>query len=366
MFQLVQRRSDATVLPPNEALSREVHNLFRLLKSRHSALLTPYSLLGSVWRLLPTFANHKQHDASEFLSLFLDHLSEELSTCGVKSTLKTHIFSGLLSTTARCSRCRASRPFPEEPFFELGLDIPANRHVLAGRRAAGTAAGIAKFQGPTSLTDLLAAFCAEEPLEFKCSHCAKGEPVNGVRQQRIKRLPNVLVFQVKRFVWMQERRVGGKLATRISFPIAPDVLDMRPFLDTGASSADRFASEFTLRAVVVHEGGRLSSGHYFTYGWDQRSSVWVNYNDAKVTVTQKDKVASCEPYLLFYERVEEQKLAAPVQLRASVSFSIDTDQEAPSTICVIDRKDAKRARASEALPLPLAKRSKGSTSELGT
>jgi uncharacterized UBP type Zn finger protein len=351
VYQLVQRRSDATARPTNDALSREVHNLFRLLKSRHSALLTPYSLLGSVWRQLPTFANHRQHDASEFLSLFLDHLSEELSGSSAKSTLKTHIFSGVLSTTIRCSRCRVTHPSAEEPFFEVGLDIPLTKHVPAGRRAAASTTPSTS----TSLTELLQLFCADEPIEFKCPRCSKTENVNAIRQQRIKRLPNVLVFQIKRFVWLQDRRTGGKLATPVSFPIPPSLLDMRPYLDHDAPGSDYGSSQFALRAVVVHEGSRISSGHYYTLGWDHHGGAWVNYNDAKVSVVSKEKVESCEPYLLFYERAEP-KQVAPHQLRASISF-LSTAIES-SNFDNTDSRRPKRSRVGEGLTPPTAKRPK--------
>lgn len=301
------------------------------------------------------FANHRQHDASEFLSLFLDRLSDELSGSSAKSTLKTHIFSGMVATNITCSRCRTTHQGGEEPFFDLGLDIPVVKHVLAGRRSGNTAK-LGASNNVATLEGLLAHFCADDPVEYKCPACSRGDSTSGIRRQAIKHLPNVLVIQIKRFIWIPERRVGGKLATAVQFPISPEVLDMRPYIDASVLDTISDSTQYVLRAVVVHEGCRISSGHYYTFGWDSHGGTWVNYNDAKVTVVSKDKVESCEPYLLFYERIEPRG-TTPNQLRASISFGVsstgfvgETFEQAAETMPV--RTKRKRQQDSVALPSP--------------
>eukprot|EP01126_Amoeba_proteus_P001038 TRINITY_DN10296_c0_g1_i4.p1 TRINITY_DN10296_c0_g1~~TRINITY_DN10296_c0_g1_i4.p1 ORF type:complete len:233 (-),score=31.24 TRINITY_DN10296_c0_g1_i4:765-1463(-) len=64
-------------------LSREMHNLMRVLWSGKWAVVTPYGFLAAVWKCLPDFRNHRQHDSQEFLVALLNSLDEELSSVRV-------------------------------------------------------------------------------------------------------------------------------------------------------------------------------------------------------------------------------------------------------------------------------------------
>ncbi len=59
------------------------------------------------------------------------------------------------------------------------------------------------------------------------------------------------------------------------------------------------SSKFALKAVIVHLGKSVHSGHYVSYV--KKDGVWALFNDEKVTVPQKPLLG--KGYLYIYEKL---------------------------------------------------------------
>ena len=67
------------------SLCHELHTLFQVMWSGKWALVSPFAMLHSVWRLIPAFRGYGQQDAQEFLCELLDKIQHELETTGTRS-----------------------------------------------------------------------------------------------------------------------------------------------------------------------------------------------------------------------------------------------------------------------------------------
>jgi ubiquitin carboxyl-terminal hydrolase 44/49 len=66
------------------SLCHELHTLFQVMWSGEWALVSPFAMLHSVWRLIPAFRGYAQQDAQEFLCELLDKIQHELETTGTR------------------------------------------------------------------------------------------------------------------------------------------------------------------------------------------------------------------------------------------------------------------------------------------
>ncbi len=66
----------------------------------------------------------------------------------------------------------------------------------------------------------------------------------------------------------------------------------------GSSSAASML--FDLVGVVVHEGRGVGSGHYVAYCYNRVNDCWLCCNDARVSTTTPEAVASVQAYMLIY------------------------------------------------------------------
>ncbi|CDF37641.1 unnamed protein product [Chondrus crispus] len=144
----------------------------------------------------------------------------------------------------------------------------------------------------------------------------------------VKRAPDVLAIQLKRFAQVGFRGGLRKISGHVDFPLE---FDLAPFVDESASeelnaelkekssAAKRKRSvcslygngkikayKYALTGVTVH-GGSLSGGHYTAYvreGVDSdHRGGWYFCNDAKIQRAKERDVLRSEAYLLYYERV---------------------------------------------------------------
>ena len=67
--------------------------------------------------------------------------------------------------------------------------------------------------------------------------------------------------------------------------------------DKGTTATD---VSYQLKAVIVHEGTKISSGHYICYF--KRGDEWYYSSDASIRQSSALEATSQEAYLLFYEK----------------------------------------------------------------
>nr|XP_058164543.1 ubiquitin carboxyl-terminal hydrolase 44 isoform X2 [Dasypus novemcinctus] len=210
------------------SLCHELHTLFQVMWSGKWALVSPFAMLHSVWRLIPAFRGYAQQDAQEFLCELLDKIQHELETTGtrlpaliptsqrklIKQVLNVvnNIFHGQLLSQVTCLACD-NKSNTIEPFWDLSLEFP-ERYQCSGKDIPSQ---------PCLVTEMLAKFTETEALEGKiyvCDHCNSkcrrfsSKPVvltEAQKQLMICQLPQVLRLHLKRFRAPVTARERGKM-----------------------------------------------------------------------------------------------------------------------------------------------------------
>ncbi|XP_021543207.1 ubiquitin carboxyl-terminal hydrolase 44 [Neomonachus schauinslandi] len=302
------------------SLCHELHTLFQVMWSGKWALVSPFAMLHSVWRLIPAFRGYAQQDAQEFLCELLDKIQHELETTGtrlpaliptsqrklIKQVLNVvnNIFHGQLLSQVTCLACD-NKSNTIEPFWDLSLEFP-ERYQCNGKDTASQ---------PCLVTEMLAKFTETEALEGKiyvCDHCnskrrrfsSKSVVLTEAQKQlMICHLPQVLRLHLKRFRW-SGRNNREKIGVHVGFE---EILNMEPYCCRESLKSLRpECFIYDLSAVVMHHGKGFGSGHYTAYCYNSEGGFWVHCNDSKLSMCTMDEVCKAQAYILFYtQRVTE-------------------------------------------------------------
>ncbi|XP_027961323.1 ubiquitin carboxyl-terminal hydrolase 44 [Eumetopias jubatus] len=339
-MELIQRREPSSQYI---SLCHELHTLFQVMWSGKWALVSPFAMLHSVWRLIPAFRGYAQQDAQEFLCELLDKIQHELETTGtrlpaliptsqrklIKQVLNVvnNIFHGQLLSQVTCLACD-NKSNTIEPFWDLSLEFP-ERYQCNGKDSASQ---------PCLVTEMLAKFTETEALEGKiyvCDHCnskhrrfsSKSVVLTEAQKQlMICHLPQVLRLHLKRFRW-SGRNNREKIGVHVGFE---EILNMEPYCCRESLKSLRpECFIYDLSAVVMHHGKGFGSGHYTAYCYNSEGGFWVHCNDSKLSMCTMDEVCKAQAYILFYtQRVTENghsKLLPPELLSGSQHPSEEAD-----------------------------------------
>uniref|UniRef100_A0A182JZL9 Ubiquitin carboxyl-terminal hydrolase n=1 Tax=Anopheles christyi TaxID=43041 RepID=A0A182JZL9_9DIPT len=292
--------------------------------------ISPECLFLVIWKVVPQFRGHRQHDAHEFLRYMLDRLHTELQQVsfpvelgGPKSgehknpynvsglshlqakgrnSIVTNVFGGVLQSEVRCLICGMESK-KHDPFLDLSLDIPEKFYSKDHGADSGGINGTDGANGSGApvchISDCLSSFTEVEELAetelYYCNSCKCKQ--KSTKRFWIRRLPNVLCLHIKRFRWNNFYRT--KIDLRIAFPI--NALDMSQFVLNNGPETRRSNSScniYDLAAVIVHHGNGSSCGHYTSFAIN--NGVWMHFNDHTVKEVSSTAVAECKPYILFY------------------------------------------------------------------
>uniref|UniRef100_UPI0035900D99 ubiquitin carboxyl-terminal hydrolase 9X-like n=1 Tax=Myxine glutinosa TaxID=7769 RepID=UPI0035900D99 len=231
----------------------------------------------------------EQHDALEFFNSLVDSLDEALKTLGHPSLL-SRVLGGSFADQKICKGC-PHRYQREESFTTLNIDIRNHQHLL------------------DSLEQYVKGDLLEGANAYHCEKCNK--KVDTVKRLCIKKLPQVLAIQLKRFDYDWERECAIKFNDYFEFPRE---FDMEPYTADGLarlegeavqtdsdSEADGSFAErpdndqaastrYRLVGVLVHSG-QASGGHYYSYVAQREISVhprWYKFDDGEVTECKMD------------------------------------------------------------------------------
>ena len=280
-------------------------DLFHHLKSKKSSHISPRQFVELVMEENEIFSGCETHqDAHEFLIFLLGNLDEEIKKWNNKQHPSRHeeeaegaicgireIFGGTFTNETLCSCCETVT-CREEPFMDLSLEIQEN----------------------SSLSNCLKAFSAVKKLsgenKYWCDKCCHFQEAE--KRLRIKSPPNVLVCQLKRFKYTQNR--FKKLLYRVAFP-----MEMRLAVNSRGDE-DAADSLYSLFAVVVHVGRTVNDGHYIALVKNS-SGQWLKIDDEKVTKIEESEVQDCfgsskaatsnldcknlNAYVMFYQTVND-------------------------------------------------------------
>lgn len=98
---------------------------------------------------------------------------------------------------------------------------------------------------------------------YNCTVCEKLR--NGVKQCRLKSLPEILCIHLKRF--RHDTLYNTKINTKITFPLRE--LDLQPYMmETQEETEDESEEQnyvYDLIGIVSHRGSSVDFGHYIAY-----------------------------------------------------------------------------------------------------
>jgi len=323
---LKQKKAPDSAKAESWLLCREIHSLLRVLWSGRFAVVTPNSLLSSVWHVDTKFRGFSQHDAEEFYLSLLHRLNVELhllaeeredsppSSPEFKIPKQFDYFSGSSVTEVTCDHCR-NKVEREEASLHISLAIPLPAEVLQaalnpGRRPQKNKERPKAQEAnckPFALSELLKNHFGEEKLDgdelYMCGKCKKKRPAT--IRHRLLRAPRGLMLSVQRNSFLH-----GKLRSMVNFPLTG--LNLRPYTTKPGGPP----LLYDLVAVVDHLGQHHDRGHYTCTALNQ--GQWILYNDATTKVLSEAHVCSRDAYLLFYI---QRDIKAPLQARRYTAVS---------------------------------------------
>ncbi|ONL94892.1 Ubiquitin carboxyl-terminal hydrolase 26 [Zea mays] len=157
----------------------------------------------------------------------------------------------------RCSSCGkdSAASSKSEDFYELELNI----------------------KGFNNLEESLDDYFSEEGLvgenQYFCESCQKR--VDATRCIKLRSLPPVVNFQLKRYVFLPKTTTKKKISSSFSFP---GQLDMGKRLSNPTSSYT-----YELAAILIHKGTAANSGHYVAHIKDESNGQWWEFDDETVS-----------------------------------------------------------------------------------
>ncbi|XP_040377831.1 ubiquitin carboxyl-terminal hydrolase 26 isoform X2 [Oryza brachyantha] len=205
--------------------------------------------------------NGVQQDSHEFLTLFLSLLEGSLSHSKVPGakTIVQHLFRGSVSHVTRCSSCgRDSEASSKmEDFYELELNIKGLNNL------------------EQSLEDYFSTEALNGENQYFCESCQTR--VDATRCIKLRSLPPVVNFQLKRYVFLPKTTTKKKISSAFSFPGQ---------LDLGKSSTkadQKPQASSTADSVTNDDNGSC--------------------HEAALACTMEEMFSSTDAYMLMYKRI---------------------------------------------------------------
>lgn len=110
----------------------------------------------------------------------------------------------------------------------------------------------------------------------------------------------MLCVHLKRF--RHDLSYSSKITSTVNFPLKG--LDMSSYVHKDCKSQVHI---YDLTAVICHHG-TVGGGHYTSFAKHQPSNKWYEYDDQLVTEVTEEMVQSCEAYVLFYRKSNQQMI----------------------------------------------------------
>lgn len=106
-------------------------------------------------------------------------------------------------------------------------------------------------------------------------------------------VPQILILHLKRFDNFQR-----KIKKFVEFEMK---YDLTQFCDHSNTP-----QIYHLRAILVHQGYSIHSGHYYSFV-QMPDDNWYCFNDCSVKRVKSEDVLKLKPYILFYEKRDLEK-----------------------------------------------------------
>ncbi|XP_059298670.1 ubiquitin carboxyl-terminal hydrolase 26 isoform X1 [Lycium ferocissimum] len=204
--------------------------------------------------------NGVQQDSHEFLTLLFSLLERCLSRSSVLKarTIVQDLFRGGVSHVTTCSKCgnESEASSKIEDFYELELNVKGLKSL------------------DESLNDYLNVEELQGDNQYYCDSCATR--VDATRSIKLRSLPAVLNFQLKRCIFLPNTTTRKKITSAFCFP---EELNMTRRI------SEHFQSEliYDLSAVLIHKGSAANSGHYVAHIKNENTQQWWEFDDENVS-----------------------------------------------------------------------------------
>lgn len=202
---------------------------------------------------------NEQMDADEFFNNLMDKLENELKKNGQEGIIP-RTFGGRLVQEIISSECN-HRSTVESKFLTLSIEVKSMTSIIQ------------------SLERMVAGEILEGENKYSCESCQK--KVKARKRESISKLPNKLIFVLKRFDFRYETYTKSKLNSYCEFP---EKIDMRKYsqqyLNEDQQSKPDGYFNFNLRGVTIHRG-TAESGHYYSFIRDKHGK-WFEFNDTNI------------------------------------------------------------------------------------
>ncbi|XP_076765839.1 ubiquitin specific protease 30 [Xylocopa sonorina] len=213
-------------------------------------------------------------------------------------SVKSHPFSGLLTSQLQCSNCKWKSAVHYEKLETISLPLPPLGPYI-------------KFH--CTLEDLLRRFVTSEIVQdVLCDGC--GMRCLATKTLTLGKLPKCLCLHISRTTWSSSG-IPIKREDPVRFSELL-ILDPYTFAETkkrqqGDPEATMSLANTTtlqdkhkyqLRAIVEHRGP-VDSGHFVCYRRGNKTNQWLYTSDNVVENISITEVLCATPYLLFYERI---------------------------------------------------------------
>ena len=275
-----------------------MQDIWKKGQRRHQSVnTTPLKL--HIEKFAPRFLGSDQQDAQEFLRFLLEGLNDDVSQPSIMppptrdapssiddqtatdlwiqstragTSIFSDLFTGELKSKLRCTVCGCIS-VALDPFWDVSLPIPVNT-------------------GQVQLQACLEMFTKAEVLNGdnkpNCSECQRHQKCT--KTFSVSKFLRVLVVHLKRLTSMERYR-----NCKVNYPLSGLNL---------STISEAQGAPYALYGVINH-AGTATSGHYTAYCRHPYSTLWHEYNDARVRpVPQRRVEDNARAYMLFYKQDE--------------------------------------------------------------
>ena len=204
----------------------------------------------------------EHQDGYEFFTRLQDAVDEYLKSLGHDKIMRS-VLGGSFNQVIEVPGHEGVKSEREEEFYQISVDVRSKKDLVE------------------SLESYVAPETLDGPNQWFCE--SLGHKVNAKKRTLIKKLPESLVFHLKRFEWDYETYQRWKIKDRFEFPLE---LDMGPYLDGSCDAkADGDVARghiYDLSGIIVHSGTAFA-GHYYSFAKERSTGRWFHFDDDSVT-----------------------------------------------------------------------------------
>ncbi|ERM99417.1 hypothetical protein AMTRI_Chr12g267000 [Amborella trichopoda] len=236
-----------------------LYELSRLFAQLHSSKRAAVDSAAFIKTL--ELDNGVQQDSHEFFTLLLSLLESCLGHSKVPKarTVVQDLFRGSISHVTRCSLCGKDSESSSKMEDFLGLEL--------------------NIKGLNNLDKSLDDYFSMEELhgenQYFCESCQSR--VDATRCIKLRTLPSVLNFQLKRYIFLPKTTTRKKITSKFAFP---KYLNMANRLSDTSQSGNLM---YDLSAILMHKGTAVNSGHYVAHIKEEGSGIWWEFDDEHVS-----------------------------------------------------------------------------------